>query len=523
MQTTNELRAAIYARSSKDRSDISIDAQRDELQRLADARGYLICQEFSDVVESGKDDDRPGFQSVIAAIRSPSRGWTHLLLLDTARLARRQYIGVIFEHDAEKHGVTVVYKTVPETDPITAMLLKSILRGIDEWLSLTSRQKGLAGMAQNIKKGFRAGGRAPKGYRLRYTKTGAVRDGEDVKKSTLEPNEDAPLAARYLKARAAGEKRKALIKRLSLAWPQSTLINMEKNALVYAGHTVWNVHREFVAGQGYKGGIKRRPRSEWTITENTHPALITVPEAEALLAQMETSRGRGFGRGESADYLLSGLLRSPIGVAWHGDGGQTYRLRTGGAATTIDAHAVESAVLTQMRADISSPTFVAALLAETRRIAGERGKADPAADLRTQHRTLTARISRAMDLAGDLADPQPALRKIDELERQRKQLLEEIDRIQREQAVTEALAGITAESITAILDNVFGQMADLPRADLRALLASMVERVTLDPKTRQCRIHYRISVGDQMASPRGSALVPVIRHVSAAIAVRRSQ
>lgn len=517
------IKAALYLRSSKDRADASIDAQRDELQRLADARGYLICQEFSDVVESGKDNDRPGFQSLIAAIRSPSRGWTHLLLLDTARLARRIHIAVLFEHDAEKHGVKVVYKNVPDTDPITGTLLKSILQAMDEWHSLTSRQKGLAGMAQNVKKGFRAGGRAPKGYRLKYTKTGAVRDGEDVKKSTLEPNEDAPLAARYLKARAGGEKRKAVVKRLSIAWPQSTLINMEKNALVYAGHTVWNVHAEFSSGQGYKGGIKRRPRSEWTIAENTHPALITVAEAEALLAQLEGSRRRGFGRGESAGYLLSGLLRAPSGAAWHGDGTQTYRLRAGGTSTTIDARAVESAVLTQMRADISSPTFIAALLAETRRIAGERGKTDPAADLQTQHRTLTARISRAMDLAADLADPQPALRKIDELERQRKQLLEEIDRIQREQAVTEALAGITEESITLILDNVFGQMADLPRADLRALLASMVERVTLDPKTRQCRIHYRIAVGDQMASPRGSALVPVIRHVSAAIAVRRAQ
>lgn len=515
------IKAALYLRSSKDRSDVSIDAQRDELQALAEARGYIICREFSDVVESGKDEDRPGFQDLIAEIRSHSRGWTHLLLLDTARLARRTYIGVIFEHDAEKHGVTVVYKTVPESDPITAMLLKSVLRAVDEWHSLTSKKKGLAGMAQNVKKGFRAGGRAPKGYRLRYAKTGAVRDGEPVKKSTLEPNEDAPLVTRYLKARAAGEKRKVLAKRLSIAWPQSTLIGMEKNALVYAGHTVWNVHAEFVPGQGYKGGIKRRPRSEWTITENTHQALITGAEAEAILAQLEASRRRGFGRGESAGYLLSGLLRAPNGTAWHGDGGHTYRLRTGGTATTIDARAVESAVLAHMRADLASPEFVAALLAETKRIAAGRTRTDPATDLRNQHKALSARISRAMDLAGELADPQPALRKIDELERQRKQVLEEIDRIEREQALTKALADITEESITAILDNVFGQMGDLPAADLRSLLGSMVERVTLDPKTRQCRIHYRITVGVQVASPWGSALVPVLRHVSAAIAVGR--
>lgn len=36
---------------------------------------------------------------------------------------------------------------------------------------------------------------------------------------------------------------------------------MEWNALTYAGHTVWNVRNE-VGSDGYKGGVKRRPRTE---------------------------------------------------------------------------------------------------------------------------------------------------------------------------------------------------------------------------------------------------------------------
>ena len=71
----------------------------------------------------------------------------------------------------------VIYRNVPDADPVTEMLLKSILQAMDEWHSLTSRQKGLAGMAENVRQGWRAGGKAPRGYRLEYQATGTIRDG----------------------------------------------------------------------------------------------------------------------------------------------------------------------------------------------------------------------------------------------------------------------------------------------------------------------------------------------------------
>ena len=57
--------AAIYLRSSKDRKDVSIDAQRRELQNLATSQGIIIVKEYSDVVESAKDENRPGFQRLL--------------------------------------------------------------------------------------------------------------------------------------------------------------------------------------------------------------------------------------------------------------------------------------------------------------------------------------------------------------------------------------------------------------------------------------------------------------------------
>ena len=78
------------------------------------------------------------------------------------------------------------------------------MMGIDQWHSLTSKRKGLAGMAENVRQGFRAGGRAPRGYRLLTIDTGAIREGAPVTKTKLEPNDDAPIVADYLRLRAEG-------------------------------------------------------------------------------------------------------------------------------------------------------------------------------------------------------------------------------------------------------------------------------------------------------------------------------
>ncbi|MBN4841574.1 recombinase family protein, partial [Citrobacter braakii] len=106
--------AALYLRSSKDRHDVSIDAQRRELQHLAQSRQLTIVEEFADAVESGKDEDRPGFQALLRAIRAADRRWDTLLVLDTSRIARRRHIAIVFEEvECKRHGVRVVYKSLP--------------------------------------------------------------------------------------------------------------------------------------------------------------------------------------------------------------------------------------------------------------------------------------------------------------------------------------------------------------------------------------------------------------------------
>ena len=158
-------------------------------------------------------------------------------------------------------------------------------------MALTDEQgQGLSGMRENVRQGFRAGGRAPMGYELERHETGAIRDGKPVTKSKLVPNRDAPVVKDYLTARAKGTPRaKAGLPQIKA----TSKIGIEWNSLTYAGHTVWNVHAE--AGSGRK----RRPRSEWVIQRETHDALINDDQAEVIIGRLENynrKRNRNKGR-----------------------------------------------------------------------------------------------------------------------------------------------------------------------------------------------------------------------------------
>jgi hypothetical protein len=99
-------------------------------------------------------------------------------------------------------------------------------------------------MSENVRQGFRAGGIAPKGYRLESIATGTMREGQAVTKSKLVPGDDALMVRAYLQHRARGTPRAGALKQIGQDWPATTLLSMERNALTYAGHTCWNRHAE---------------------------------------------------------------------------------------------------------------------------------------------------------------------------------------------------------------------------------------------------------------------------------------
>ena len=505
MKSENVNQIALYLRSSKDRSDVSIDAQRRELTALAKQRGLVVVDEFADAVESGRDENRPGFRRLHAAMCTRARAWTAVMMLDTSRLARDPWIAAFFERDASRHGVQVIYKSIPDEDPIMSVVLKAVMRGFDLYHSLISKKKGLAGMAENVRQGFRAGGRAPRGYKLLSIDTGAVRDGVPVTKTKLEPDDDAPKVSEYLRLRAEGLGRGTLVRRLELPWPETTLNGMEWNALTYAGHTVWNVHNE-VGTDGYKGGTKRRDRSEWLIQRDTHKALISDTVAEALLAQLG-SANRNAPRQRASSHLLSGLLKTPDGIPWRANRtakAEFYRVAVTGRSRNMPAKRIETAVVETVSRDLLSPTFVRAALKSTR----ERLIATHSAEIQQAKGEITAlecRASKFLEMAAELENPSPVYRKIDEVERERAAVMRRIVEWEKEDEAAQVLANVTEAQVRTMLSHLAEEMRLYDPASLKDFLTTILDRVELDPEEASLRLCYRIPLrsGNKLASPGG--------------------
>lgn len=496
--------AALYLRSSKDRSDVSIDAQRRALHAVAVQRGLVVVEEFADAVESGKDEDRPAFQRMLHQLRSDSRAWDHVLTLDVERIARRRMISIAFETDAEARGVKVVYSNIPQTDPAMDMMMRTILQGFAEYHSLVSRAKGLAGMAENVRQGWRAGGRAPRGYRLEYHATGAIRDGEPVTKSKLVlDDETAGTVRAYLVLRAQGVARAQAVARSQAPWPASSTHSMDWQALTYAGHTVWGVETDKAQG-------KRRPRAEWLVQRNTHEAIITDDQAEAILAQMERAQqGR---RNRASPLLFAGLVVSPDGRPWHSDGCGHYRL---GKGPKISAARLEGPVLAKLVEVLHDEATVGLVLAAMRaQAAGGEVDGRRVAGLERRAQALATSITRTVDLAARMEDPSPVLRRVADLEHQRAQALAELEDLRSTKARQAAAATFTQADVRALLRRLVAELQDATqenerRAEARQALGELLERIELDAGTRTARLLFAVRAGDTLATPRDGDLSPV--------------
>ena len=493
-------KAALYLRSSKDRSDVSIDAQRRELEALATQRNLVITQEYIDAVESGKDEDRPGFQKCIRDLKSSNRIWKSILTLDTSRVARRRHLALMFERECEKAGVRLIYKSLPDSDPISEMLLKSILQAMDEWHSLTSKAKGLAGMAENVRQGWRAGGRAPKGYKLEHIATGSIREGMPVTKSRLIKGHDAEILSAYLKARAIGLSRSRASEVSGFIAAETSKLDIERNALVYAGHTIWNRHNEQSNDGGYVGGAKYRPRGEWIINRNTHDPLISDDEAELILAAVGATNQRK-NRAKRV-YLLSGLLVDEMGASWHSDGDGSYRV---GKGTRIKAESVESAVIEKVIADLSDDEMSMAILNHYKEVARKTGNVDVTKRFRLKVTELESNISKLVKLLPQTTAPEALLRSIETLEKERESATLQLEASIENEQSAKVMKALSLKDVKTMLSSIIEDVRNEKNQDIiKDLLATFIDSIVLDAATFAASMTYKIShSGNKVASPRG--------------------
>ncbi len=499
--------AILYARSSKDRSDVSVDSQIRELARAIQAAGDVLVEVFEDRVESAKSDARPAFQAMMQAARSKPRRFSVIYCYDTSRFARSQTDAKAYKYELKKLGIEIRFLMLPKTHSYTDNLMESMMESIDQLHSDKSKADGLRGMRENIMQGYRAGGAAPTGYQLAHTVLGH-RDGEPIRKSKLVPDPiTAPIVQAYLKGRATGLSRAALRAELPLPLNASTLVYIEQNALTYAGHTVWNRSNERVTTfengkrrSHYVGGRKLRPVEEWVIERNTHEALITEDEAHTLLNQLQR-RSQAVTRQRRSVYLLGSLLQCGCGARMEGNAGY-YCCSQSCGARGIKRDTLDQAVLAAVLDKLVTLESLSALRAEIEKQArtAQQTQDSHGQVLQQELKALDKEIRELTGMLTEVKHRRPILERLDQLEEQRQALAQQ-----------QPVAQLTTATPIDLSDTALKHYIQEFRHNLamgsiehrKALVRTVVEKAVL--KNGILHLHPAIEkiTGVKMASPRG--------------------
>lgn len=291
---------------------------------------------FCDKALSSTRDVRPEFDEMIGLAMSKNSPFSKIYCLDTSRFGRDQHQTQTYLWTLrKKHGIEVIFTNMPQTNSYLDPVFETIMSAFDELHSQQSKVKGIASMKQNVRNGWRAGGRAPYGYMLEVSVVGKHRNGETITKTKLIPDpETRDIACEYFERQAKFENRRSILDDYFSRgipspmgrerWSPGTAKSMEENVDVYLGHTIFNRHNERVKIKGkldgYAGGKKWRPKKEWVVNENTHEPLIT----KEIAIRIHEIKQRGIRQSpfNRRVYPLSGVLKCGVcGTNYSGDRG----------------------------------------------------------------------------------------------------------------------------------------------------------------------------------------------------------
>jgi len=329
-------RFAFYGRvSTTDKQDpaLSFPSQRKACERkVAELGGEVTC-EFTDQ-ESGAKSDRPGWGALAAEARDrEGRRFDHVVIYQTSRLARDRVMAGLYERELRRVGVAIHY-ALGGGDPDTPEggLMIGMQQLWDEFEREKLARETKRGMKEMSEQGFRAGGRAPYGYRrVAEAMPDNHRGNRDKARVTLEPDPDQALVVADIFSWFVVEKLspKALADRLNQPggppspthvdssrnlrghWAASTIRAMLKNP-VYTGRIVWN-RLDFTEAKKSGGGARSRAKEEWVVTEDAHLPLVTDETFEAAQDRF-TKKVRAKGSSQTKRfYLLAGMVRCCAG------------------------------------------------------------------------------------------------------------------------------------------------------------------------------------------------------------------
>ena len=533
-------RFAWYGRlSTKDKQDptISFPSQRNECAEKAEELGGRIVCDFTDQ-EAGRRDDRVGWSELIREAKEPeARRFDAVIVYSTSRLSRELFHALAYERELARAGVEVFYarSAGDQTSP-EGRLIRHMFQALDQFEVEKLGREVRRGQTENTKQGYRNGGRAPYGYRLRHEPHPDPRRAKagDQKSRLVADPEQAPVIAEMFALFLAGSGYKEIADRLNRPggpppprhvdskrntagkWSKSTIRAILENH-VYTGRLYWG-RLDFRAVKQGEGPLVRRSPEDWVEAEQRHEALVPEEDFERVQAEMKArSAGQGGNRRrykQKRFYQLRGIVHCATGhnpLRMQGKHRKTstyytcgYRRSYGDTAAEATGHGKwqyvrEDSLLTLIDAFFASRVFGPDRLAHFRRqsstLAAEQEGRDGAERTRAVRRLgeVDQRIERQLGAIEAGVDPALVGERIRELKAERQEVEAAIAQLDHEQRNGE---GFDVEEAAAVLDSLPDLSKPLAEADpelRRSVFEAFRLRVEIDRNAGLIRLKALVS------------------------------
>lgn len=294
--------AVIYARfSSHAQNEQSIEGQLRVCHEYAVREGLTVVGEYIDRALTGRSDDRPDFQRMIADAKKKAFQFVIVYKLD--RFTRNRYDSAIYKYKLKQYGVKVLSAMENIGDNPESIILEAVLEAVAEYYSVDLSQKIKRGRRDSAAKGKFIGGGIPTGYKT-------------IGGRLVIDEEKAPIIKYAFEQYAAGIPKKQIMNELNARGLRN------RNGKSY-GLTAF---QKALQCEKYIGVLSQ----SGIVIEDGCPALIdkdTFEKVQERLALNKRTAGKGKAK---VEYLLSGKIfcghcgAAMLGVSARGKGGGMF-------------------------------------------------------------------------------------------------------------------------------------------------------------------------------------------------------
>lgn len=328
---TQVVRAVTYARVSTDgqvERGYSLPEQRERLAAYCRERGYLLLQHIADEGISGRIEERPGLQRLIALADQASVDV--VVLVHLWRIGRDNRICENTLYDLRRRGVRIEFVEHASGDSPAEQLMLTMLGGMGQYEWAIIRQRTVAGRVQKARAGKvpqamgPSGG--PYGYRLITVAQAQAIPAYDGRDGELEIVPEEAMIVQQIFARASEGwgvsrlanwlNREQVAARSGTPWETTRVRRMLTNP-VYVGRYVHGRRQYHRTGDLLPCGrprVRVVPRDESECVIVPVPALVTEEVWDTVQAHLAAG-ARGWPGQPSSHSLLRGLVFCPCRLA----------------------------------------------------------------------------------------------------------------------------------------------------------------------------------------------------------------